>query len=38
VHFYGQVDLALVYRVLQDRLADFDRYLAAVERYIGRNA
>lgn len=35
VHFYGQVDLRIVYRLLQDRLADFDRYLSAIERYLG---
>jgi len=34
VHFYGDVDLRLVYRLLQDRLADFDRYLIAIERYL----
>jgi uncharacterized protein YutE (UPF0331/DUF86 family) len=37
VHLYGQVDLAVVYRILQDRLADFDRYLVAIERYIAGN-
>ena len=35
VHFYGQVDLRTVYRLLHDRLSDFDRYLAAVETYLG---
>lgn len=37
VHFYGQVDLHIVYRLLQDRLTDFDRYLYAIERYLGRH-
>jgi uncharacterized protein YutE (UPF0331/DUF86 family) len=37
VHFYGQVDLALVYRILQDRPVDFDRYLSAIEGYLDRN-
>ncbi len=36
VHLYGDVDLRLIYRLLQERLGDFDRYLAAVERYLGR--
>ena len=36
VHFYGQIDLPLVYRLLQERLGDFDRYLVAVERYLAR--
>jgi uncharacterized protein YutE (UPF0331/DUF86 family) len=36
VHFYGQIDLPLVYRLLQERLDDFDRYLVAVERYLAR--
>jgi len=34
VHFYGTVDLGTVYAVMQARLADFDRYLAAIERYL----
>ena len=38
VHFYGEVDLRLVYRPLRDRLADFDRYLVAIEEYLGREA
>ena len=37
VHFYGQVDPRAVYRLLQDRLDDFDRYLTAIERYLNRN-
>ena len=37
VHFYGQVDLRTVYRLLQDRLNDFDCYLTAIERYSNRN-
>jgi uncharacterized protein YutE (UPF0331/DUF86 family) len=36
VHFYGEIDLRIVYQVLQERLADFDRYLAAIERYLTR--
>jgi uncharacterized protein YutE (UPF0331/DUF86 family) len=36
VHFYGTVDLAVVYRLLKERLGDFDRFLAAVERYLAR--
>jgi uncharacterized protein YutE (UPF0331/DUF86 family) len=36
VHFYGTIDLAVVYRLLQERLGDFDRYLAAIERYLQR--
>jgi len=38
VHFYGQVDLSRVFRLLQDHLTDFDRYLVAIERYLGRGA
>jgi uncharacterized protein YutE (UPF0331/DUF86 family) len=38
VHFYGTVDLRIVYRVLQERLPDFDRYLAAIEQYLGKSA
>ena len=38
VHFYAQIDLGLVYRLLQDRLGDFDRYLVAIERYLSRPA
>jgi uncharacterized protein YutE (UPF0331/DUF86 family) len=34
VHFYGRVDPAKVYRVLEERLSDFERYLAAIERYL----
>ena len=37
VHFYGQVDLRLVYRLLQDRLKDFDRYLLSIEQYLTRS-
>jgi uncharacterized protein YutE (UPF0331/DUF86 family) len=36
VHFYGEIDLRLVYQLLQTRIGDFDRYLAAVERYLMR--
>ena len=38
VHFYGQVDLSRVFRLVQDHLTDFDRYLVAIERYLGRGA
>jgi uncharacterized protein YutE (UPF0331/DUF86 family)/predicted nucleotidyltransferase len=34
VHFYSDVDLDDVYRILQERLGDFDRYVRAVERYL----
>lgn len=34
VHFYGTVDLRIVFRLLQERLPDFDRYLIAIERYL----
>jgi uncharacterized protein YutE (UPF0331/DUF86 family) len=34
VHLYAQVDLPTVYRLLTERLDDFDRYLRAVERYL----
>lgn len=34
VHFYGRVDLRIVYDLLQRRLSDFDRYLAAIETYL----
>lgn len=36
VHLYADVDLGAVYRLLQERLGDFDRYLAALERYLGQ--
>ena len=35
VHFYGDLDTTEVYAILQQRLGDFDRYLAAIERYLG---
>jgi uncharacterized protein YutE (UPF0331/DUF86 family) len=35
VHLYAQVDLPTVYRLLADRLGDFDRYLVAIEAYLG---
>ncbi len=35
VHFYGDVDLLEVYAILQQRLTDFDRFLTAIERYLG---
>lgn len=34
VHFYWEVDLEEVYRILASRLGDFDDYLAAIERYL----
>lgn len=34
VHFYWDVSLKDVYRILQDRLSDFDRYVVAIERYL----
>jgi len=34
VHFYWEVDVAQVHTILQDRLDDFDRYLAAIESYL----
>jgi uncharacterized protein YutE (UPF0331/DUF86 family) len=36
VHFYGRVDLPLVYDLLQRQVSDFDRYLVAVESYLHR--
>lgn len=36
VHFYGEIDLRIVYELLHSRLTDFERYLAAVERYLSR--
>lgn len=35
VHFYWEVDLGEVYRILNENLPDFERYLAAIERYLG---
>jgi uncharacterized protein YutE (UPF0331/DUF86 family) len=35
VHFYGRVDLRIVYGLLQQHLSDFDRYLIAIEEYLG---
>jgi uncharacterized protein YutE (UPF0331/DUF86 family) len=29
-----EIDLRLVYQILQERLGDFDRYLIAIERYL----
>jgi uncharacterized protein YutE (UPF0331/DUF86 family) len=34
VHVYARVDDAQVYRVLQEDLGDFDRYLESVGRYL----
>lgn len=36
VHLYAAVDLVAVYRILTERLGDFDRYLQAVETYLAR--
>jgi len=36
VHFDGDVDLRHVYQLVHERLDDFDRYLIAVEQYLGR--
>jgi uncharacterized protein YutE (UPF0331/DUF86 family) len=33
---YGEIDLQRVYKILQDNLQDFDRYLVAIERYLNR--
>ena len=38
VHFYWEMDLDEVYRILTGQLADFDQYLVAVERYLGSTA
>ena len=38
VHLYARVDLPTVYRVLTERLGGFDRYLEAIERYVGPSA
>ena len=38
VHFYGQVDLRLVHGLLHTHLDDFDRYMGAIERYLGSKA
>jgi uncharacterized protein YutE (UPF0331/DUF86 family) len=38
VHFYGEMDLQRVFNLLQGHLGDFDRYLVAIERYLGRGA
>lgn len=34
VHFYWEMDLDEVHRILSERLADFDHYLAAIELYL----
>lgn len=38
VHFYGDIDLRLVYRLVRERRSDFSRYLIAIERYLGNVA
>ena len=35
VHFYWEVDAAETHRVLRERLGDFNRYLVAIEAYLG---
>ncbi len=35
VHMYWDVDMDEVYTILTGRMHDFDRYLAAIERYLG---
>ncbi len=35
VHFYWEVDSEEVYRIVTERLQDFDRFLKAVELYLG---
>jgi uncharacterized protein YutE (UPF0331/DUF86 family) len=35
VHFYGEMDMKEVYRILTEELGDFDRYLVAIETYLG---
>ena len=35
VHLYGDVDLRMVHGLLRNRLGDFDRYLSAIEAYLG---
>lgn len=35
VHFYWEMDIEQVYEILVGRLADFDRYLAAIDGYLG---
>ncbi len=35
VHFYWEVDLGEVYRIATEHLQDFDRFLKAVELYLG---
>jgi uncharacterized protein YutE (UPF0331/DUF86 family) len=36
VYFYASVDPGEIHRILRERLGDFDRYLRAVETYLGR--
>ncbi len=33
-----RVDLRVVYSLLAERLAGFDRYAVAIEQYLGRSA
>lgn len=36
VHGYLEVDLALLHRLLNDRLADFETFAGAIEQYLRR--
>ncbi len=36
VHFYWEMNLDEVHRILSERLTDFDHYLAAIELYLSR--
>ncbi len=35
VHFYWEMDMKEVYRILTGSLGDFDRYLVEIEKYLG---
>ena len=35
VHFYWELDLEEVYRILNENLPDFELYLVAIEQYLG---
>jgi uncharacterized protein YutE (UPF0331/DUF86 family) len=34
VHFYWEMDMKEVYRILSESLGDFDRYLVEIEKYL----
>lgn len=34
VHFYWEVELEELYRILKEHMGDFDAYLVAIERYL----